>query len=1263
MPAPKQPPAAPTPASPRNTAKYTNKDGSKFITVPKGSASESSQPSTPTTSAKAVDQPAAAPLSLDSSLPAVNRKKQKRRQKAAAKAAAEQAANGHANPALASPNVHDAPTGDQDLNASDDEADELNDPGESFAAPNGHAELSSAKSKKNKKKNKKAGFVSSAGHTPPPAPLDSPANPHVSTRGPGMSRDKIWSTSNHEERERIKEFWLGLGEEERKSLVKVEKDAVLKKMKEQQKHTCSCTVCGRKRTAIEEELEGLYDAYYLELEQFANQGEGPPMLPPPPRDFPIRPPRRLPTRYATQPPSRGRIVEHVGDDDDEEFDEVYSEDEVDEDEFSDDEPPEEFHSTHDRDVADFLTFGNSLQVKGTQLLETLLSAYGNMDLGGILTVADDLLKNDGKRFIEMMEQLAERRMAREEDAREHFSRAFPPYPNGSHANPHNHPPPEEDEYEEEEDEEDDYEDSQEEEYEDEEDQMTEEQRMEEGRRMFQIFAARMFEQRVLSAYKEKVAKERQQKLLEELEEESRQVDQQKAKKAKNAQKKKDKAAQKKQALAEEKARKDAEKAAEEAARLEAEQRRAAEQRQKAEEKRKQKEAQRKAEEEARLKKEADRQRRIHEQREKQAELERKAREAKEREKRLKEEQRQREKEAREQREREAQERKEKQERDKRDKEARAAAHKAQRESQESGGRDKAREEKAPQKSAAQHHGPSQSTTKRVQPPHHPVTIPIPTILPQHPPNPANYASPKIPVATPAIPKAPTPMRTRTVSQQQAESLSQPNPAPVQGVSGLSQNPSPIPVTPAHSSPAPIGQERKASGGGLPLSMQPQHASQPLSPQASHSRPPSQTPPYQVPPMPIQPPPGLAHQRPPGFPSPMGHDAMFPLGFRPGHNVMMPPPGINGPAGRGFPPMPIPPPGFTPGPPGVEQYPLAQPFAMPKDLPPPPSHVRQGSTGFDGASSMPSQPIVRPAPIGRPGSISHGMPRDDEVDAKRLGSRVLVEDDEPLATETMQGSYRHQPPGPRNGGFATSPFMDAGYPVGHSPWGMPSNGAQPFPPPGFGATAWASPTMPPGFHVGSPAPGLSTIRASAQPRHVTVRLMLCQACKDLASSSSSDADGFVDLGDIKTQIGAQTGDASITAQDLLNLCDTEGNASNGGGSFEVRRDANRHAIRWSPDASEGLNPHFRAVGAPGEIGSPLTSHASVSPLKRPQSLLERIGVASRNSALEPMLKLAGPSRSSAHSRTASSTTDNSSKLDTWEGFFDFGTVPRRYHSEK
>ncbi|RIB08910.1 salt tolerance down-regulator-domain-containing protein [Gigaspora rosea] len=51
-------------------------------------------------------------------------------------------------------------------------------------------------------------------------------------------KDGIWNTNNNEERQRIKEFWLQLGEEEQQSLVKFEKKAVLKKMKEQQKHSC-----------------------------------------------------------------------------------------------------------------------------------------------------------------------------------------------------------------------------------------------------------------------------------------------------------------------------------------------------------------------------------------------------------------------------------------------------------------------------------------------------------------------------------------------------------------------------------------------------------------------------------------------------------------------------------------------------------------------------------------------------------------------------------------------------------------------------------------------------------------------------------------------------------------------------------------------------------------------------------------------------------------------------------------------------------------
>lgn len=89
---------------------------------------------------------------------------------------------------------------------------------------------------------------------PPSAPTTAPASsakgkaqqtpPQPSTT---TSNSKIWSTSSTEERERIKEFWLNLSVEERRNLVKVEKDTVLRKMKEQQRHSCSCAVCGRKR--------------------------------------------------------------------------------------------------------------------------------------------------------------------------------------------------------------------------------------------------------------------------------------------------------------------------------------------------------------------------------------------------------------------------------------------------------------------------------------------------------------------------------------------------------------------------------------------------------------------------------------------------------------------------------------------------------------------------------------------------------------------------------------------------------------------------------------------------------------------------------------------------------------------------------------------------------------------------------------------------------------------------------------------------------
>lgn len=76
-------------------------------------------------------------------------------------------------------------------------------------------------------------------------------------------KSDIWTSTNYtEERQRIREFWLHLSEAERRSLVKVEKEAVLRKMKEQQKHSCNCSVCGKKRYILLYIKKTIYQCSY-----------------------------------------------------------------------------------------------------------------------------------------------------------------------------------------------------------------------------------------------------------------------------------------------------------------------------------------------------------------------------------------------------------------------------------------------------------------------------------------------------------------------------------------------------------------------------------------------------------------------------------------------------------------------------------------------------------------------------------------------------------------------------------------------------------------------------------------------------------------------------------------------------------------------------------------------------------------------------------------------------------------------------------------
>lgn len=190
----------------------------------------------------------------------------------------------------------------------------------------------------------------------PPPLQQSPQLPQ-SVSSAAVSRkfesDKIWDTSTTEEKERVRQFWRSLSYEERRELVKIPKQTVMQEMREQKRNKdCNCHLCGKKRLAIEE-LESLYDAY-SEIERYSGL--------------------------------RSRI-EEVDEDGSVEGD-PNSNSNGNSDSVYDDRGPDK----------DFFSFGNTLSIQG-----------------GILTVADDLLKNDGKKFIDMMAHLKEQQQRTERD--------------------------------------------------------------------------------------------------------------------------------------------------------------------------------------------------------------------------------------------------------------------------------------------------------------------------------------------------------------------------------------------------------------------------------------------------------------------------------------------------------------------------------------------------------------------------------------------------------------------------------------------------------------------------------------------------------------------------------------------------------------------------------------------------------------------------------------------------------------------------------
>lgn len=272
---------------------------------------------------------------------------------------------------------------------------------------------------------------------------------------------------------------------------------------------------------------------------------------------------------------------------------------------------------------------------------------------GLSSFAEDLLKNDGNSFIDMMESLSESRTAREDLLKEKFDKE----PSAAWIDEDDHtksdtdisiPKPDlhqvqeleeelNDEYDEvdedEEDEDDDegeeeeeeelddeeFEEDEEEDASDTESEISEEEKMQEIRRLFLIQVIKLFQERLKNAYKEKLSQDRTRTLIEELEAEENAKKEREMKKLRQKEKAKEKKRLQQLAKEEERRKKEEEqKAKEEELKQKQEALRAEQRRKKEEAKQKREEEKRKRIEELK-RKELEHQKRLEAQRKKEEE--------------------------------------------------------------------------------------------------------------------------------------------------------------------------------------------------------------------------------------------------------------------------------------------------------------------------------------------------------------------------------------------------------------------------------------------------------------------------------------------------------------------------------------------------------------------------------------------------------------------------------------------------------------------
>lgn len=175
----------------------------------------------------------------------------------------------------------------------------------------------------------------------------------------------------------------------------------------------------------------------------------------------------------------------------------------------------------------------------------------------------------------------------------------------------------------------------------------------------------------------------------------------------------------------------------------------------------------------------------------------------------------------------------------------------------------------------------------------------------------------------------------------------------------------------------------------------------------------------------------------------------------------------------------------------------------------------------------------------------------------------------------------------------TPFgMDPMFP--HNPWG----------PPGVAQPSFFAPPAPPGFSplsahtpMGMPwghaMPSASTfgppgaVDRPIEPRSVAVRKMLRRACEELANAEgSTERNDFIPLEMIKMRVENLNHGNAVDEKDLLDICETEGNEVNGGGSFDVVHDGQGGGSIRFVSGNQRTTPQPAQLAVGYQPGSPI-----------------------------------------------------------------------------